>query len=71
MGQRGVTRFTNKDVIEEMRVVPSESWISKRFKGLCDEGEFVTPPGLTIEREDDRRGVYLLTYLAGAPIHSA
>jgi hypothetical protein len=68
LAKRGVTRFTNKDVIEEMAVVPSESWISKRFRGLCDDGEHISPPGLTIERLEGVRGTYLLTYLAGEPV---
>jgi hypothetical protein len=72
MARRGVTRFRNADVVEEMTIQPSEAWISKRFTGLCDEGDFVMPPGLTIEREG--RGSFLLTYIASdrgaSPTHS-
>lgn len=68
LAQRGVRKFSNRDVIAEMRVVPSESWISKRFKALCDDGEHISPPGLTIERDDNGRGTYMLTYLAGVPV---
>jgi hypothetical protein len=70
MAERKVMRFTNADVVAEMVVQPSESWISKRFTGLCDEGKFVSPPGLTIER-DGVRGHYLLTYIAGPRTHGA
>lgn len=66
MAERGVTRFQSADVIAEMNCVPSETWISKRFKGLCDDGEhvkFVPPDGLTIEREG--RGSFLLVRITG------
>ncbi len=68
MADRGVREFGNADVVREMRLTVSESWISKRFSGLCDRGEHISPPGLTIERLDGVRGRYLLTYLAGVPV---
>jgi hypothetical protein len=70
LAERGVREFGNGDVIKEMRVVPSESWISKRFRGLCDDGEHISPPGLTVERIEGARGRYMLTYLAGVPVRA-
>jgi hypothetical protein len=67
LAQRGVREFGNADVVAEMQLTVSESWISKRFRGLCDDGEHISPPGLTVERTSGR-GRYLLTYLAGVPV---
>lgn len=63
MSQRGVREFTNADVRDEMLLDMSAAWISKRFTGLCDEGEHVSPPGITIERIPNSRGRFMLTRL--------
>lgn len=66
MADRGVREFGNSDVATEMTVQMSAAWVSKRFTGLCDEGKFVQPPGLTIERIQGRSGRFMLTRL-GSP----
>lgn len=66
MAGRGIREFSNKDVIQEMRVVADEAMVSKRFRRICDDGEHISPPGLTIERVG--RGRFMLTYLAGVPV---
>jgi hypothetical protein len=68
MADRGVREFSNREVIDEMRVAPHASWVSRRFTAICDEGEHVRhdpPPGLTIERVPGRVGRYVLTRVDG------
>lgn len=68
MMDRGVREFANKDVIEEMQVSATPTWVSRRFKQICDEGALITPPGLAIERLEGRKnGRFLLTRLSPPP----
>jgi hypothetical protein len=64
MAQRGVTRFGNKELMDEMRVDPTPTQMSRWLKGLCDDGKHVAPPGVTVEREPGRQGRYVLVWLA-------
>ncbi len=62
MAQRGVEEFSNADVMEEMQVAPSPTWVSRRFKQICEEGKQIAPPGLMVERLEGRKhGRFRLT----------
>lgn len=70
MADRGVSEFTNADVIAEMRVDAQPPAVSKRFHAICDEGDHVRhdpPPGLAIERVRGKRGRYMLTRIGTPP----
>jgi hypothetical protein len=64
MAERGVRRFTNSELRDELMFDMSPPWISQRMKGLCDEGKHVSPPGITIARVPGGRGEYTLIYLS-------
>jgi hypothetical protein len=49
LAARGVTEFTNSDVIEEMRVACDAPVVSRRLKGLC-AGELLPPEGHAVAR---------------------
>jgi hypothetical protein len=71
LAEKGVTEFQNKDVMAEMHCDPNPSFVTRRFKGLCDEGKYVMPPGLTVERVPTKAGRYLLTRLAAPGVLDA
>jgi hypothetical protein len=50
MYRRGVEEFGNADVAAECAVMLAAPWLSKRFKGLCDLGEYVPPDGVSLSR---------------------
>jgi hypothetical protein len=68
LARKGAKEVTNGDVMAEMRCDPTPSWVSKRFKAICDDGKIVAPPGLSLERTPGKAGRYLLVSLdpAGA-----